>query len=194
MLRKKKDFLNTVNRYNSTPNYQDKNNIARKNLFNNEYVKEQSKKIQKVGNDRDNVFEETCKIRVKEYKDFLGVTNLIRNEENIKGFNLKHYNKNVQKYYKLMDKYAKDQGWKNVKEKSKSQGLGNEDDLFNVIYKETPEYLESFKRFQEAQKEYTNQATALAKEMLQGAGVKKPTDRQIQTTIYALSAAYKKNK
>ena len=194
MLRKKKDFLNTVNRYNSTPNYRDKNNIARENLFNNEYIKEQSKKIQKAGNDRDNVFEETCKIRVKEYKDFLGATNLIRNEENIKGFNLKHYNKNVQKYYKLMDKYAKDQGWKNVKEKSKSQGLGNEDDLFNVIYKETPEYLESFKRFQEAQKEYTNKATTLAKEMLQEAGVKKPTDRQIQTSIYALSAAYKKNK
>lgn len=140
-------------------------------------------------------------ILVKERKEFNGATNLIHNNSynrndgsGIKNLDINRYSEGVQKYYKLLDQYAKNQGWNNINEKAKSQGLGNEDDLFDKVLQDSKDYKDWRSRYEEANREYVNQATSLAKEMLQEAGVKKPTYRQIQTTIYALTAAYKKNK
>lgn len=94
----------------------------------------------------------------------------------------------------MLDRNAKDQGWNNINEKVKNQGFGNEDDLFDEVLQESKEYKDWRSRYEESNREYVSQATSLAKEMLKESGVESPTDRQIQTTIYALTAAYQKNK
>lgn len=79
--------------------------IARENLFNNEYVKDSSKKVKDAGKKRDKIGSELRDLVVNERKDFNGATNLIRNNaynrndgSGIKNLDINRYSEGVQKY------------------------------------------------------------------------------------------------
>ena len=182
-----KSIVKDVNNYNSASSYYDHNAGAREKLFNNEALKEEAKKLKDVKQKRDDMMNEHGKVYIQNYKDFLGACNVIRNQDNIKNFNIKHYNDGVQKYYKIIDEYSKSQGWESAKDKSKNATLGNTDDLFDILVHKSSDYTESYKKYREAQNNYINEATKLAEEILKNGQLKKPTKRQINTTIFGLS-------
>ena len=152
----------------------EKSKELKNKLYNNEIIKEKSedKELKDVKRKRDEEMNNLGKVYLKERYDFNGATNVIRNRDGIKNFNIKNYNKGVQKYYKILNDYAKEQGWKNIGEKIKNQGLGNEDDLFEMVMHKSKELEAAYKKQRTASANYQAKLRSLAEDVCKDCGIK----------------------
>ena len=152
----------------------EKSKELKNKLYNNEIIKEKSedKELKDVKRKRDEEMNNLGKVYLKERYDFNGATNVIRNRDGIKNFNIKNYNKGVQKYYKILNDYAKEQGWKNIEEKIKNQGLGNEDDLFEMVMHKSKELDAAYKKQRTASANYQAKLQSLAEDVCKDCGIK----------------------
>lgn len=152
----------------------EKSKELKNKLYNNEIIKEKSKdkELNEVKRKRDEEMNNLGKVYLKERYDFNGATNVIRNRDGFKNFNIKNYNKGVQKYYKILNDYAKEQGWKNIGEKIKNQGLGNEDDLFEMVMHKSKELDAAYKKQRTASANYQAKLRSLAEDVCKDCGIK----------------------
>lgn len=152
----------------------EKSKELKNKLHNNEIIKEKSKdkELNDAKRKRDEEINNLGKVYLKERYDFNGATNVIRNRDGFKNFNIKNYNKGVQKYYKILNDYAKEQGWKNIEEKIKNQGLGNEDDLFEMVMHKSKELDAAYKKQREASANYQTKLRSLAEDVCKDCGIK----------------------
>ena len=152
----------------------EKSKELKNKLYNNEIIKEKSedKELKDVKRKRDEEMNNLGKVYLKERYDFNGATNVIRNRDGFKNFNIKNYNKGVQKYYKILNDYAKEQGWKSIEEKIKNQGLGNEDDLFEMVMHKSKELDAAYKKQKTASANYQAKLRSLAEDVCKDCGIK----------------------
>ena len=160
-------------------------------LRNNEIIKEKSKdkELNDAKRKRDEEMNNLGKVYLKERYDFNGATNVIRNRDGFKNFNIKNYNKGVQKYYKILNDYAKEQGWKSIEEKIKNQGLGNEDDLFEMVKHKSKELDTAYKKQREASANYQAKLRSLAEDICKDCGIKTKTMNNLYMVMNFIATA-----